>query len=94
MLNTIAKRCAIDYAAALIEACKTVRPEIDPLDALDNADAYPRLTKISEVEFCIGWINGCASTLGSTTQKFWRALAPLAEQQYAKTARHAKERRR
>lgn len=92
MLNSHAKRCTLDYAAALIEACKTVRPEVDPIAALDEADAYPRLTKIPEVEFCIGWINAVAVVLGTTTARFWKVLGPLAEAQYAKTAASAKER--
>jgi hypothetical protein len=92
MLNTTAKRSAIDYGAALIEACKTVKPEVDPLRALDEADAYPRLTKIPEVEYVIGWINGVAATLGTTTAKFWKALAPDATKLYEKTAATATER--
>ncbi len=92
MLNPNAKRCAVDYAAALIEACQSVRPVVDPLAALAEADAYPRLTKIPEVEYCIGWINGCADTLGTTTVKFWAALSPLGIAAYQKTAAHAKER--
>lgn len=66
---------ALIYADALAEACAKVRPPVaDPVRALVETDAYPRLMKISEVEFAIGWLHGCAETLGVTVEELWEAL--------------------
>lgn len=94
MLNPVARRSAIEYGAALIEACKTVTPEVDPLSALEDTDAYPRLRKIPELEFIVGWLNATACVLGKPVRALWAVLGPLAEQQYARVAVHAKERKR
>jgi len=93
MLNPVALESAVDFAAALIEACKTVRPEVDPLSAITDTDAYPRLARVPQVEFMVGWISATACVLGRPVHVLWAELGPRAEQQYARTAVHAKERK-
>lgn len=72
-LNDYARDSAIIYAEALIEACgKTKVP--DPVRALTDADDFPRLRKISEVEYAIGWLNGCAECHGVTVTALWAQI--------------------
>src|SRR5689334_20167223 len=62
-LNKKLRAAAHDYVEAFLEAC-TIKKVDDPLDALRNTDAYPRLQKIPEVEFAVGWLHGVADAIG------------------------------
>lgn len=72
-LNNYVKDSAIIYVEAILEACKTVKVA-DPRSALVDTDLRaPRLQKIPEVEFAIGWLNGCAESHGVTIDAVWNA---------------------
>ena len=72
-MNSYATTSAKIYVAAILEACKKAKIA-DPLEAITNTDAYPRLLKIAEVEFAIGWLNGCAESHGVTVEVLWAFL--------------------
>lgn len=61
------------YAEAFAEACDNARVK-DPLHALVETDAYPRLQKIPEVEFAIGWLHCLAETIGIKVERLFRLL--------------------
>lgn len=75
-MNAKLQRAAHDYVAAILEACATCKVK-DPLDAIINTDAYPRLQKVPCVEYAIGWIHGVAESVGITAEALW--LACVAE---------------
>lgn len=75
-LNRYAHDSAIIYAEALLEACKKAKV-LDPMRALTDADEFPALLKISEVEYAIGWLNGCAETCGVTVTVLWAHVLGL-----------------
>jgi hypothetical protein len=77
--SSIAKTSARIYAEALIEACEKVGA--DPRRALTDADEFPKLMKISEVEYSIGWLNGCAESHELTVEAFWDRLLPTLAKQ-------------
>lgn len=73
--NNHARTSAYIYAEAVLEACEKAKiPWEKSLDVLVNADEYPKVTKISEVEFAIGWLHGCAETLGITIDALWASV--------------------
>lgn len=69
-LNKHASESAKIYAEAIIEACQQAKVK-DPKLALTDADEFPKLLKIPEVEYAIGWINGCAEALGVLVEVLW-----------------------
>ncbi len=72
--NTYARDSARIYAEALIEACEKVGAF--PRRALTDADDYPKLVKIEDVEYSIGWLNGCAEAHELSVGAFWDRLLP------------------
>jgi hypothetical protein len=68
--NNYARTSALIYAEALLEACAKAKVA-DPVAALIDTDEYPALRKISEVEFAIGWLHGCAECHGVTIEVLW-----------------------
>jgi hypothetical protein len=66
-INNYARTSALTYAEAFLEACAKLKIK-DPLAALIDTDDYPKLRTISEVEFAIGWLHGCAECHGVTIE--------------------------
>ena len=62
-----------DYFMAFLEACGQKKVE-KPRDAFVNTDAYPRLQKIPEVEFCVGWLHGVAEAIGLAPEQLFDQL--------------------
>jgi hypothetical protein len=71
--NNHARESAIIYAEALLEACQKTKVA-DPCRALTDADEFPKLRKISEVEYAIGWLNGCAECHGVIVEVLWEQI--------------------
>ena len=65
---------AVDYAAALLEACQQAKVS-DPVDALINTDYYPKLQKIICVEWIIGWFHGVAESHNLELAEIWDLVA-------------------
>jgi hypothetical protein len=82
--NHHAETSARIYYVALIEACIKAKVT-DVRRALTDADEFPRLKKISEVEFAIGWLHGCAESHGVTVEFLWDELAQTPKSRRAKT---------
>jgi hypothetical protein len=61
------------YGEALIDACRQAKV-IEPKQALLDTDAFPRLLKIPNVEYAIGWLHGCAESHGVLVEVLWFAL--------------------
>jgi len=78
-LNRHAETSALIYAEAVTDACtkKGKRPSVPVLSALTDTDDYSHLRKISEVEYAIGWLNGCAETCGVTIEVLWEHLSKI-----------------
>lgn len=72
--NKKLRAAAHDYVGAFLEACAEKKVK-EPLDALVNTDAYPRLQKMPEIEHAIGWMNGCADAIGIPVEKLFRHVA-------------------
>lgn len=72
--NDKLRRAAHDYVAALLEACEKAKVK-SPLHALTDTDAYPRLQKIPEVEFCVGWLHGVADAIGIKVEALFEQVA-------------------
>lgn len=72
-MNTKIRRAALDYAEAILEAC-TMCKVADPLRAVTDTDAYPRLQKVPCVEFAIGWLHGCADMMGVKIEVLWAQI--------------------
>lgn len=70
--NNHARTSAYIYAEAVLEACAKAKiPHERTLDVLINSDEYPALRKITDVEFAIGWLHGCAECHGVTVEAIW-----------------------
>lgn len=73
-LNHHAAVSAKIYIDAVIEAC--TRLKLEPMRVLLDAADYPAIRKISELEFAIGWLHGCAEASGGTVEVVWNTYAP------------------
>lgn len=71
-MNEHARISARIYCDALLEACAKVKA--DPLRALTETDEFPRLMKMSGVEFAIGWLHGCAESHEITVEALWTEI--------------------
>ncbi len=69
-LNSHARESAGIYVDAVIEACEKVRIK-NPKATLSDTDQYPKLMKIPDVEYAIGWLNGCAEAHGVIVDVLW-----------------------
>jgi hypothetical protein len=70
VLNPHAHESAAIYIEAILDACERCKVT-NPLRVLTDADEFPRLQKIPEVEYAIGWLNGCAEAHGVTASVLW-----------------------
>jgi hypothetical protein len=86
-MNRYASDSSTIYAEAIIEACKKLK--LDPLEAITNTEDHPKLLKTANIEFAIGWLNGCAESHGVTIEKLWEKIAPKAAKNVARYARAA-----
>ncbi len=73
-LNKKLRASAHDYVAAILEACALCKVK-DPAYAFMNTDAFPRLQKISEVEFAVGWLHGAADAIGIKPEELFAQVA-------------------
>lgn len=80
--NHHAQESAKIYAQAVIEACEKSKVA-DVLDAVVNTADYPRLMKISELEYAVGWLHGCAESHGVTVEILWSHLVPATKKRKA-----------
>lgn len=71
--NNHARTSALIYAQAVLEACAKLKIE-EPLRVLVDTDDYPAIRKISEVEFAIGWLHGCAECHGVIIEELWERV--------------------
>jgi hypothetical protein len=81
-LNPKARRSALVYAEGFLDACRQAKVA-DPLDALIETDAYPRLAKIYNVEWMVGWLHGCAEAHGVKVEALWKLVAPSSSKRAA-----------
>jgi hypothetical protein len=70
----VARKARI-YVVGFLEACAQAKVA-DPLDALIETEDYPRLAKIPNVEWMIGWLHGCAEAHGVRVEALWKQIAP------------------
>lgn len=69
-LNDKVRKGAVLYAEAILEACAKAKVK-NPLHAVTDTDFYPRLQRIPEVEFAVGWLHGCADVIGVKIEVLW-----------------------
>lgn len=69
--NTRARDSARIYADAVLEACQQAKITDPIIEVITESDRYPRLQKISEVEYAIGWLHGCAEAHEVTVEVLW-----------------------
>jgi len=62
-LNKYTQDSAVIYMRAFIEACID-KKVTDYARALTDTDDFPRLRNVTELEFAIGWLHGCAECHG------------------------------
>jgi hypothetical protein len=71
-INRTASDSARIYVDLILEACEKLR--IDPTDAILNTDEHPRLLKVPQVEFAIGWLHGLAEAHELVAEQIWGAV--------------------
>lgn len=68
------------YGEAHLEACRQAGVA-DPVKALTDTDEYPRLLKIPQAEWNVGWFAGVAEAHGVLVEVLWeQAVAAIAKQ--------------
>lgn len=72
-LNDKVRKAAILYAEAILEACEKAKVT-NHLHAITDTDFYPRLQRIPEVEFAVGWLHGCADVIGVKIEVLWAQI--------------------
>ncbi len=70
--NHIVRESASIYFEAFMEAC--CKAHVPPRRALVDTDEYPKLHRISDVEYSIGWLHGCADSHGVTVETLYDIL--------------------
>lgn len=71
--NKKLRAAAYDYAMAIVQACDE-KKVTNTLHALTDTDCYPRLQKVPEVEFAIGWLHGVAESANLSIESLWIQL--------------------
>lgn len=74
---TVAKSL-VTYAEALIEAFNQAKVT-DFIEALTETDCYPRLMKIPNVEWMIGWLHGLAEAHEVSVKIIWAEALRMIE---------------
>ena len=84
----------LTYAEGMLEAFATAKIT-NHLEALTETDAFPRLMKIPNTEWMIGWLHGLAEAHGVTVKALWaEALRMIAARDEKADSKRAPARRK
>lgn len=85
-LNKITLDSARVYSTALLDIFRDLKID-NPILAMNDTDAFPRLMARSSAEWMIGWFHGVAEVNGVTVDKLWEYVTKKG------TAKHDDRRR-